>query len=218
MPFREINDIERRVQALNEEQPIELRAGESDQEEPKVVGYGIVYGRKTELWPGFTERIKEGAFSGSLAGEREIKSFFNHDAGQVLSTTKSDPALKLVENKTGIRFESPIPPTSYGNDLKVNLNRGNVRGSSFAFTVEEDDWQEDKSGNIHREVIKGTLYEIGPVTNPAYSSSSASLRGLEGAVKEFKEIQEERRKKENESVQADLDIHKKIVETYELLL
>ncbi len=140
----------------------------------KVSGLGIVYDSWTELWPGFKERITRGA----ARREGEVKSFVNHDPGQVLATTNSNPPLILETVDEGIRYIASIPPTSYGEDLKVNLERGNVQGSSFAFYIPEggDRVWEGEDGVLYREISDLVYREIGPVTDPAYLDTSAVYR------------------------------------------
>jgi uncharacterized protein len=159
----------------------EIRS-DGDDAEKKAAGLGIVYDQWEELWPGYKERIVKGA----VKRDSVVKSFFNHEPSQVLSTTKSKPALELNDTDKGLEYVSPIPPTSYGKDLEINLERGNVKGSSFAFSVPQDGskrWEED--GVFYREIKKLILYEIGPVTDPAYLKTSASLRTAEDIYKEF---------------------------------
>jgi uncharacterized protein len=164
----------------------EIRAtGETDNQ--AVEGYGIVYDEEIELFPGFFEKIARGAFKRSALKADVIKSYFNHDSASVLSTTQSTPPLSLRDDDKGLYYISPIPPTTYGEDLKINLKRNNVSGSSFAFTVTDEDWEERKDGTIHRNIKEGEIYEIGPVTDPAYVQTGASLHST-------KEMYESRKK------------------------
>ncbi len=151
----------------------EIRA--ADGEDARVSGLGIVYDQWTEIWPGYMERISRGA----VKNAETVKSFFNHDPDYVLSTLDSDPALVLRETESGLEYDSPIPPTTYGNDLKINLQRKNVRGSSFAFDVSKDKWTQDDKGTVYRDITNLTLYEVGPVTNPAYIQTTATMRSRE---------------------------------------
>ena len=169
---------------------VELRAsGSEDDAQDYVEGIGIIYDTEVEIWPGFFEKIRSGALSDSLKDGSVKKSFFNHNPSFVLSTTESDPALELKDESDGLRFKSPIPDTTYGNDLRENLKRKNVRGASFSFDVDKEGEiiTIDEKDNWHREITKATLYEIGPVTNPAYESTEVSLRSVENIVKEIKQ-------------------------------
>lgn len=161
-------------------------AGEGD--ERRVVGLGVVYDRWEELWPGYRERILPGA----VEFASEVKSYFNHDPNMVLSTTESDPPLIVRETERGIEFESPIPPTSYGRDLVVNLERRNVKGASFTFVVPPggDKRWEDEKGVFHREINRLIMYEVGPVTDPAFVSTTADVRSArEAKIEEWKQRQ-----------------------------
>ena len=163
---------------------------------PRVGGLGIVYETESEVIPGMlTEVIREGAFSESiqqaLEGKRErpVKSYFNHNPDYVLATTESDPPLMLRESKDGVYYDAEIPDTDYGKNLEANLKRKNVTGSSFAFLVPNggDRWWEDENGIIHREILKGEVFEIGPVTDPAYLETPTSLRSADDIYKELSE-------------------------------
>jgi len=160
--------------------PMEIRS--DGEEDKKAVGTGIIYDEWTEIFPGFKEMIVRGA----VKKDSVVKSYFNHDPSQVLSTSVSDPPLRLRDSEEGLKYYSPIPPTSYGKDLEVNLERGNVTGSSFAFSVPQDGqktWEDE--GVFYREIKKLTLYEIGPVTDPAYIQTSAQLRTAEDVYKDM---------------------------------
>jgi uncharacterized protein len=152
----------------------EIRAQKGD-DKNTVRGLGIVYDQWTELYPGYMERIKKGAVK--MAGAT-VKSFFNHDPDKVLSTLDSNPALELKETDAGLEYISPIPPTTYGQDLMINLERGNVKGSSFSFDVPRggDRVFEDEAGVFYRDISELNLYEVGPVTNPAYIQTTALMR------------------------------------------
>lgn len=174
-----------------------------------VNGIGIVYDKEVELWPGYREKIRKGAFDEDLKNSKEIKSFYNHDASMVLSTTRSTPALQLIDSEKDLRYKSPIPPTSYGNDLAVNLERKNVRGSSFSFSIAKDGdiLTRDEKGVYHREVVKANLYEIGPVTNPAYGSTTAQLRSTEELCSELQKEFESRSSTTNDEVEKNQNEH-----------
>jgi uncharacterized protein len=172
--------IEKRFIAVNDSDvTVELRESETEAvQERYVEGLGVVYDREAELFPGYFETIRAGALSRSVNGDGEIKCFFNHEPNFVLATTRSKPPLELSDTPQGLRFRAAIPDTSYGRDLSENLRRRNVRGASFAFSVDEegDILTRDEKGNYHREIISAVLYEIGPVTNPAYRQTSVKLR------------------------------------------
>ena len=91
--------------------------------------------------------------------------------------------------------KSKVPETSYGKDLAINMKNGNINQSSFAFTVGSDEWSTDEDGNDVRTITSiDKLYDVSPVTYPAYSQADSDLvvaqRGL-AMYKEKQEIKEE---------------------------
>ena len=49
------------------------------------------------------------------------------------------------------------------------MDRGDITQSSFAFTVQDDEWETDDNGNNIRTIKKiDRLYDVSPVTYPAY--------------------------------------------------
>lgn len=153
-----------------------------------ISGIGIIYNSETEIIPGVYELIRPGAFSKSLNRFRELKCFINHDPSQILSTTKSNPPLEITDNEESLNFRSPIPETTYGKDLAINVGMGNISGASFSFMINEggDKLSMDDSGNYHREILSAEIYEIGPVTNPAYQQTTVSLRSRETLLTRLK--------------------------------
>ncbi len=153
--------------------------------EKRVSGVGIVYDQWTELWPGYKERIRKGA----AKPHSIVKSYFNHDPSKVLSTSESNPPVKFKSTDGGVEFDSPIPPTSYGKDLEINLERGNVKGASFSFDV-EDQKRWDEGGVHYRDITSLLWYEMGPVTDPAYVQTKVNLRSAEEALHQWRATQE----------------------------
>lgn len=164
---------------------IKKEVREHGEDESHAEGLGIVTDEFTEIMPGFRERIQ----SGAIERADTVKSYFNHDPSMVLSTTRSSPPLTLTESGEGLRFSAPIPDTSYGRDLRENLRNGNVQGASFSFMVPEggDRMWEESDGTIHRDISRLTLFEVGPVTDPAYVQTSAELNSAQQTIQEARD-------------------------------
>jgi HK97 family phage prohead protease len=156
------------------EAPVEIRV---NGENRTVAGYGAVFNSETIIGGAFREKILPGAFGRAISGD--VFSFFNHDESKVLGRTKSG-TLRLIEDDSGLRYEVDLPDTSAARDLRVSMDRGDVDGSSFMFNVPEggDVW--DFSGDMPlRTVSQVNLFEVGPVTMPAYPDATAALRSME---------------------------------------
>lgn len=153
---------------------VERRAGK---DRPVITGYGVVFAPAKSLdLGGFIEQVDPHAADASLRSKTEVKSFFNHDPMYVLGSTESG-TLRLTTDTVGVKFEIDSPPTTWANDLLVSLGRGDIRGASFAFHVEEDEWRTE--GKVQLRTLKRIkIIEMGPCTNAAYPAASAGVRAM----------------------------------------
>lgn len=145
----------------------------------KLTGYAAVYGSLSQDLGGFVERIRAGAFTRSLAGTDGIRALYEHDNQRLLGNTASG-TLKLIEDAHGLAFELSLPATSYASDLGVLVERGDIAGCSFGFTVPAggDAW-EMRSGQLTRDLLTVDLKEITITSNPAYRDTAVALRSME---------------------------------------
>lgn len=164
--------------------PVQLRDGEGDGSLPKIVGYGAVFGVWTLIGGMFEESIRKGAFKNALDEGQDVRCLFNHDQNLILGRTAEAATLRLAEDDTGLAYECDTPDVSYARDLVVSLGRKDVSQSSFAFVVRPGGaiWTlveggAPDGGNIwRREIIDADLYDVSPVTYPAYLETSSGLR------------------------------------------
>jgi len=145
-------------------------------------GYAAVFNSNSDGLP-FIERIAPGAFKRSLRAKNDIKLLWNHDSSSVLGSTRSG-TLRLVEDEMGLRVEADLPDTQAGRDAKVLIQRGDVTGFSFGFTVPPngDSWSADGTQRTLKSV---RLLEVSTgVAFPAYPSTNgtAQVRSLEDVV------------------------------------
>lgn len=144
-------------------------------------GHAAVFNSLSENLGGFREQIQEGAFDDVL--QDDVRALFNHDPNMVLGRSKSG-TLRISQDDKGLSYEVDIPDTSVGRDLTISMGRGDIDQSSFAFVVDEDDWQEDEEGRVIRTIVKvSRLYDVSPVTYPAYPDATVGLRGLGEFIK-----------------------------------
>ena len=141
----------------------------------KITGYAAVFDSPTDIGP-FTEEIAQGAFSDVL--DDDVMALFNHDPDHILGRTSAG-TLRLSEDDVGLRIEVDLNP----NDLDAltlhsRVERGDISGMSFSFTTEEADEElGTKDGKRHRIIKRvSKLYDVGPVTFPAYESTEISAR------------------------------------------
>lgn len=166
------NGIQRRARPLRPE----LR--EESEKSPVIAGYASVFYDGTpdteyELWSGLRERIMPGAFDRAIR-EDDVRALMNHDPDNLLGRTATG-TLRLLVDKRGLYYEIDPPATSYGADLMAILRRGDISGSSFSFRVTGEEWKRDGDEDII-EITGVALYDVGPVTFPAYEATTAEAR------------------------------------------
>lgn len=121
------------------------------------------------------ERIMPSAFDAALR-EDEIVGLFNHDPNYVLGRSSAG-TMRLVSDSKGLRYE--IDPPASASGIIEAIQRGDVHGSSFSFSIRSDGekWSDDTDGHTAiRELTNVRLYDVGPVTFAAYSASSTGVR------------------------------------------
>ena len=159
-----------------------------------VIGYGSIWNSRSENLGGFYEYISPDAISQETIDKSDVRALINHDPNLVLARSTAGN-LSLSVDEKGLRYEFSIPETSYGKDLAINMKNGNINQSSFAFTVGADEWSTDEDGNDIRTITSiEKLYDVSPVTYPAYSQAESDLVVAQRALamyKENKEIKEE---------------------------
>lgn len=172
----------------------ELRINRSDGGSV-IEGHAAVFDSWSETLGGFfpfKEKVARGAFSKSIEGD-DIRALFNHDPNYVLGRNKAG-TLTLFEDEKGLGVRINPPDTQWARDLQVSIDRGDINQMSFGFMVEEDDWRSEDGYDI-RELRKVKLYDVSPVTYPAYTQTDVGVRGMQSYEKYKAEI----RSKQEES-------------------
>jgi uncharacterized protein len=143
---------------------------------PKITGYAAIFNSETELWPGFNEKVQPGAFAKSIKKD-DVRALFNHNREKILGRNTSG-TLKLWEDAKGLGYEVLAGgDRSYENDLVKSIKRGDVNQSSFGFNIVEQSLKYDKEKDtVHRTLTEVRLFEVSPVTFPAYSSTEVHVR------------------------------------------
>jgi phage head maturation protease len=133
-------------------------------------------------------------------------------AEQERRTISSPVELRVVDEKSGMSgyaavfgsateiagmFREQIAPGAFAEAVKrddvralfnhdanfVLVKRGDISQSSFAFEVTDEEWDYGKRGEMPMRTIKNVrLYDVSPVTYPAYSATSVSARTLQAAA------------------------------------
>jgi HK97 family phage prohead protease len=158
----------------------ELRAYNKEEKEDRMVvgGYAIVFNSESRDLGGFTEFVSPNALDEALERNSDVLALYNHDYSNVLGRQSSE-TLQLYKDERGVRFELDLPDTTLGRDVYELVKRGDLKGNSFGFTVEKDNW-EKRDGNVIRTIEKiKDLFEISIVSLPAYEATELTKRNFE---------------------------------------
>lgn len=141
-------------------------------------GYAAKFNDRTYIGPpkqGFYEAVAPGAFARSLK-ERDVPLLFNHGADNLLGRTSSG-TLRLKDDGIGLLTDADLPDTSLGRDVSTLVQRRDIAGMSFAFLPAQDRWETLPGGHAQlRTLLDVDLYDVSVVTNPAYPTTTASVR------------------------------------------
>lgn len=163
---------------------VEVRDANDDGSIP-FEGHAAVFNVRTWIGPkkwGFWEQIREGAFTKAIA-ENDVRMLKNHDVNFDLARstiTKGPGMLRLSEDDTGLRDIANWIPTSYAKDLAISVRSGVITQQSFGFLPVKEEWStDDATGEETRTLIEVSLFDVSPVTFPAYPETDASMRAAQ---------------------------------------
>lgn len=171
-----MSEIERRDIAFESDDEIVVE--ERADGRPVIRGYAVVYNRLSVDLGGFRERVLPGAFDKVLnrqRGRSDLVSYFNHDANIMLGR-ESSGTLKVWSDDKGVGFE--VTPPATRADILELVQRRDVKGASFTFSLDGpsgEGFTTDENGRAIREIRAATIYELGPVVQPAYPSTTAQV-------------------------------------------
>lgn len=152
-------------------EPVQFRADD----ENVIEGYAAVFNKDSEDFGGWHERIAPGAFSDVL--KDNAVALFNHDMNYVLG--RNGVNVTLAEDENGLKYTVKLPDTSFARDLRNLIKDGIIHQSSFAFTVLEQEWRHnDKTPSVRTIKKIKRLYDVSPVTTPAYPDASVGARSF----------------------------------------
>lgn len=151
---------------------IEMRVIQGEDGKRTMTGHAAVFNTLTDLGWGIREKVAPGAFAESI-GKDDVRALFNHDPNYVLGRNTSG-TLRMYEDEKGLAVEIDPPDTQFARDLAVSMERGDITQMSFAFQVVKQSWEE-KEGYDLRTLEKVKLWDVSPVTYPAYTQTDIAV-------------------------------------------
>ena len=153
---------------------MEVRAAEGER---RISGYAATFNDVTDLGY-FREQIATGAFEGRT--DDDVRLLINHTGVPLARTTNG--TLRLSVDNGGLRYEAELADTQEGRDLYTLIKRGDISQSSFAFSIEDETW--DNKTNLRTVLKVGRLYDVSPVTYPAYATTTVQARAMASSAEE----------------------------------
>lgn len=152
-----------------------------------IRGYGAVFwdasnpGTQYELWANCFERIRPNAFDRALSEAQDVRGLFNHDDEWVLGRVSSG-TLRLSVDSVGLAYEIDESTTDpHWLSVASMVDRGDVDGSSFSFMPASVTWEQQTIDGVTTEIrwINDVdLFDVGPVTFPAYEAAGSGRSGV----------------------------------------
>lgn len=155
-----------------------------DQGEGVVTGYPVVFGKPANIGGMFTEFIEPGALD--ECDLRDVQFLVNHN-GQGITLARSrnnnkNSTMQLERDQKGLKMTAhlDVENNSEARALYSAIKRGDITGMSFRFLVDKDEWEDLKTKNPKRHILKiSHIREISAVNSPAYGATSITARSLD---------------------------------------
>jgi HK97 family phage prohead protease len=153
-----------------------------------ISGYAALFDVETIIAGLFRERIQRGSFAAALRRD-DVRGAFNHSPDHVLGRMKAG-TLQLAEDAKGLRYTITVnesDPDAVG--IHARIARGDVSGSSFWFGVQnpdtDEEWTRDDPKKLPLRTLKRLqLIDVGPVSYPAYPTTTASAARTDTSIAE----------------------------------
>ena len=188
-----------------------------DEKHGRVIeGRPIVFGQRTDL--GFCE---EDILPGAVSDEamKDVRFLVNHNVDMIpLARSRNNnenSTMQLMVDDEGVsmRADLDIERNRTAAELDSAVERGDVSGMSFMFTVDGEEWEGLDSDYPVRHITKiGQIYEVSAVTWPAYEQTSINARSLDSVKASLDSAKEAL-----ESARRSEELRKQIIERSESL-
>ena len=169
---------------------MQFRAESTENEKMEIKGYAVVF-NSPETY-GYTEIISEKALDDTDMSDVVLR--YNHDESfMVLARTRNN-SLKLEKDEKGLFMDAVLQDdiTEHKNIFNA-IKSGLIDKQSFAFTVEEDEYDYETDTRTITKI--GKLFDVSVVDQPFYNATDVSVASKND---DFLERRKELRKQHEE--------------------
>lgn len=189
----------------------EVRADQGE-EGAIIEGRPIVYDSWTRIGDYFDEVIERGALDSTDL--TDVRFLVNHDMSKIplarsrRNNGSSTMHLMVDEQGLSIKVKLDTENNAEASALYSAVSRGDITGMSFAFSIDDEEW-EDMDSEIPKRHIKkiSSVVEVSAVTWPAYESTEIYARSKE-ALESARSALESARQQKAEAVDTALELAK----------
>lgn len=189
----------------------EIRA-ESNESGSVLTGRPIVYGSRTNIGDYFDEIIEPGALD--RTDLTDVRFLVNHNDRMIpLARSRrnnGNSTMQLIVDQTGLNIRVNLD-TENNADAKAlysAVQRGDISGMSFAFSINGEEWENMESDHPTRHITDiSSVVEVSAVTFPAYRDTEIYARSKE-ALDNARSALESARQQSAKSVDTDLELEK----------
>ena len=175
----------------------------------------IVFESKTDLgW--FDEVIRVGALDGTDL--TDVRFLVNHNTDMIpLARSRrnnGNSTMQLTVTAEGLQMEATIDTenNNTAKELKSAIDRKDISGMSFMFSVAEDEWEDLESDHPTRYITKiASVVEVSAVTFPAYDATSINARSKDALESARAAVETAKRSVETESNLLELEKAKTLI-------
>lgn len=169
----------------------EVRAEQNEEHGHFLAGVPIVFESKTDMgW--YDEIIERGALDNTDL--RDVRFLINHNTDMIPlarsrnNNENSTMQMSVSDAGMNIRVDLDTENNSEAKALYSAVERQDLSGMSFMFSVDGDAWEDVDSEHPTRRIRSiGKVFEVSAVTFPAYESTSLEARGLSDALDSAKD-------------------------------
>lgn len=172
----------------------------------RITGRPIVYNSRTNIGP-FDEIIEAGALDGTDL--TDVRFLVNHDISRIpLARSRrnnGNSTMQLTPDELGMAIDVMIDTENNADarSLYSAVERGDISGMSFMFSVDDEEWEDLESDHPTRHIKKiGSVVEVSAVTFPAYGSTEIQARS-KAALESARSAVETARQQRAASVETD---------------
>lgn len=166
--------FERRFVPLTMTRDLEIR---EQQNSIHISGHGAVFNTETVIGYWFREMVAPGAFKRTIENGTDVTSLFNHDRNYILGRRSSGTLKELREDDIGLYYLVEAPKTTWADDLITSIQRRDIFGNSFGFRTIQDEEDISEPEKLPLRILQEVhLYDVGPVTEPAYPETDVDAR------------------------------------------